>query len=141
MPATFFSDDIAAVYLPAQALGLTFGTNLFANFIPDAPDSVAGVYELAGPEPMETFGDPTVNPFPAIEIAHIQVVTRDANAITGHTTIQNIWIALRKIVNTTVNGVYYERVHATQSPFYLKRDARRRVYYSCKFQAYRSPTS
>ncbi len=136
-------DDLGA-YLIAYTptLSLVEATNFFASDLPDSPDSCTVIYEYSpGSGGMETFG--VSDGLRAIEENRVQLVVRDPSYSTAITLHRKIWIALRKIVNTTLSGTYYERVVDLTPPFLFHRDdtAQRRVYTASNYAVLRSPTS
>lgn len=124
--ATILED--LAVFLPTQSLGYTFGTNLFAQLMPDQPDALTSMFEYPGNAPEYVFG--AANPQPALSHPRIQVVVRDTNPLTARSTIEAVTKKLEAVVNQTINGTYYERIERLQDPFFLHRDAKRRSFYA-----------
>lgn len=139
MATTFPLDDLCVVWLPSQT-PLVFGTTLFANILPDTPAAAVAVYEYPGGEGQDTFQDPNLPAgLPTIAEHKFQVVVRDPNAQTARSTIDTVHKALAKVVNLTINGARYLRIAPNQEPFFLHRDAQRRVYYACNYTASRTP--
>lgn len=141
--STFLLDDLCQVYLPAQSLSLTFGTNLFAGLMPDAnnnaeiPDAVTAISEFPGEAPEYLMGPSSL---PAWTIPHIQVLSRNPSYTGARATCDAIVRALEKVVNQTINTTYYERIERLQDPFFLHRDVNRRVFFACNMKVMRTPS-
>jgi hypothetical protein len=69
------------------------------------------------------------------EQPRFQLLVRAADYEAGRNLIQSIWNVLDAIVNRNVNGTFYQRVAALQSPFMLERDANDRWIFIANFQA------
>ncbi len=132
--ATYPLTDLTQVFLPANTT-LVFGTNLFASLLPDAPDTAAALFEYPAGRGIDTYQVPGLPPGTStIEEYAIQAVCRDSSYQTVRTAIDVVYKALCTIGNQTVNGNFYYRVEAKATPFFLHRDATRRVYYACNFR-------
>jgi hypothetical protein len=138
--ASLLLDDIA-LYLQEFPLGLTFGSNLFAGLMPNAPyapDDCVAIYESSGMAPEYVMG--AQQPNPAISRPELQVVVRSAKYQPGRITIEQIAQVLEGVVNQEINGTFYERLERIQEPFLMHRDAARRTYFACNFAVMRSPS-
>ncbi len=128
-------DDIVA-YLAAAGIGLTAGTNLFAGKLPaTAPDPCVICYETKGAPPLETFGN---DDLPQVDRPRLQVVARAADYVSART---KLWDCFKKLVligNESVNGTYYERVEAIDSPALMGRDESERVLFVGNFQVHKA---
>jgi hypothetical protein len=139
MPVTYPLDDLVASYLPAHS-SLVFGTNLFAGLLPDAPDAASAVFEYPGGPGIDTFQDPFLpGGLRTFEEVSLQAISRDVSLQLARTTIDTIYKTLSTVVNLTINGNTYFRVVGKQPPFFLHRDASRRVYYAVNFYVLRRP--
>lgn len=100
--------------------------NIFLDTIPDAPDSCIAISEYGG-EPGPGFD---------IDARRIQVLIRNTNYSTGKTKIN----AIRNLLDSTspeqiVSLAGREAVFfAIQTPFKLKEDERKRIYFVCNFR-------
>ena len=118
------AEDICAV-LSAAGVG-TAGVNLFAGFLPDAPDAASVVYETGGSAPTmamrATVGAVVENP-------SVQVVSRALayDEAAARATSHTAWKALCGLPDQTVNGTRYLWALPIQSPFLMGRDEAGRV--------------
>lgn len=137
------ASDIAA-HLVAQSVGTiwngTTGT-IFLGMLPDhtAGDAIA-IIEEQGAMPMETFEREQ----PIIERPNVRILSRSATPegyVESRTLARAAWRALNKLANETVNGTYYQRVQATNSPAPIERDESKRVVFSSTFTVWRDVAS
>lgn len=122
-------DDLG-VYLAAQGLGLTVGTNLFVGRrLPDAPDVAVGLILYGGREPVYAHTSSGI----AWERPRVQLMSRQAAAVGGdaaaETLANNVFKSLGSVHNQTINGTYYINIWPQQSPFQLPPDAKDRPTY------------
>jgi hypothetical protein len=68
------------------------------------------------------------------EMPRFQLIVRSTDYETGRNLIQSIWNVLDAIVNRDVNGTFYQRCAALQSPFMLERDDNDRWIFVANFQ-------
>ena len=123
-----------AAYTPT--LNLVPNTNFFGGLMPNSPDDATALFEYPGEPPTYTMG---TQPTPVISHPRIQILCRSVSYATGRALIEAIVRALETIMNTTVNGVYYERIERVADPALLHRDAARRTFFSANMAVMRSP--
>lgn len=139
-------DDIA-VYLAANVAGLSVWNgsagNIWKGIMPDqdgtgTPTYTVAVCELPGGAPVELMGGGQ----PAIERPGLSIFSRAASGeyTEAKQLARSIWRALTLVVNTTVNGTYYERIEATASPYVDDRDEAGRVTFGQNFSVWRAVT-
>ena len=108
----------------------TQATDLFIGDMPQtAPDTATAVVETAGLVPLFAHDTIGVN----VEQASFQVYTRAVTYSAARGLAESIFVALNKLVNTTLSGTTYPRVAAIQSPFSLGRDDNHRAQIVCNY--------
>jgi hypothetical protein len=112
-------DELGSL-LASAGLG-TIGTDLFLAHEPPDPDALIALHEYGGTAPLHAQGTDA----PALEMPRVQVVTRGArDDYTGaRERAERAYRALGGISNRTIQGTWYVRVRALQSPFSLGPDA------------------
>lgn len=121
------------VYLQGLALA-TPGTDLFYGLMPTEPEVCCALVEYGGEPPMRNQSEGAAGVGAQTgERPRIQLLCRAATYETGRSTIQAIWQALDGVVNQTINGTFYVRVAAQQSPFLLERDDNGRCVFAANF--------
>jgi hypothetical protein len=114
----------------------TFGTDLFSGGLPPTPSECCALVEYGGMDPLRTQNEGAVpSSAQGAEQPRFQLLVRAADYEAGRNLIQSIWNVLDAIVNRDVNGTFYQRVAALQSPFMLERDANDRWIFIANFQA------
>lgn len=129
-------------YLAAAGLGLVGGTNLFYGPMKASyPDAVTLVQLYGGIAPEPNLGDdtPTLTPFGKavrLEFPRVQVLCRGVrdDTDTPLALATSCEVALLKIINTTLSGIYYLEVAPIQHPFRLRTDENFREEYAINFQ-------
>lgn len=105
--------------------------NIFESFRPSEPDRCVSVYELAGREPKQTFGNNY-----AWEEPRLQIVNRASDS-DGYGVAQadakEIWNLLKLVVNQTVNGVFYMKITPMGNPQPQDLDPNNRPLYVSDF--------
>ena len=137
-------EEIAA-FLGAAGLGLTGGSNLFANYLPDvgeqgvAAGPTVALFEYQGEAPEDTFG----TALPAWEYPRVQVLIRADTVAAARDLAVAVAHALHAVTNQTLSGALYMRIQMLQRPFFLQRDDHgptRNVVYACNFRCHRVPS-
>lgn len=105
-------DDIAT-YLQAGGVG-TIGTDLFKGELPPDPDNCVAIYEYAGQPPLVS-----VN----IDRPGLQVRVRNQGYAQARAKIEQVYLLLHALANTTLSGERYLIIRAVQSPFSMGRDS------------------
>lgn len=105
-------DDIAT-YLQTGGVG-TVGTDLFKGELPPDPDNCVAIYEYAGQPPFVSVD---------IDRPGLQVRVRNKGYAQARAKIDQIYLLLHALANTTINGTRYLIVRAVQSPFSMGRDS------------------
>lgn len=114
----------------------TSGTNLFAGGLPPDPVLCCALIEYGGEPPIRTQNEGAAHSSAqGGEQPRFQLLCRAATYSTGRSLIQQIWHVLDAIVNEEIQGTFYQRVAALQSPFLLERDANDRWIFICNFTA------
>jgi len=107
--------------LSSGSIGLTSGTNLFADEWPDAPDTAAVVAEAGGYAPVHAM---SASPGQAVaERPRVQVLTRAPKYRSARQLMHNIVQTLDGLNNTTINGTRYLQIVAVSSPTTMGVDA------------------
>lgn len=116
----------------AGQLGLTLGADLFAQYLPDAPDLAMVIYEYAGEAPSWTHDGLGI----AYERPRIQVVARGniEDYQSARTMAANAFQALVQVKNLVLAGVRYVVVEPLQSPFESHRDQKARPHVACNYR-------
>jgi len=105
-------------------------TDLFIGDMPQtAPDTATAVVETAGLTPLFAHDINGVN----LEQPSFQIYNRAVAYSVARALAQSIFVALNKLVNTTLSGTIYPRVVAIQSPFSLGRDDNHRAQIVCNY--------
>jgi Bacteriophage minor capsid protein len=123
-------DDIG-LFLQTQGLG-TLATDIFKGRLPeDAPgagvlDEIIALFAVPGQGPVRVHS--LVGP--GVEQPVVQVRLRGSASAGGVTAMwtraMQAFIALDSVTNQTINGVFYQKILALQSPFSLPEDEWRR---------------
>ena len=119
-------DDLA-IYLQAQGLGMR-GTTIFEGRLPaDAPgggvaDALIVLFPVPGLSPLHVHS--IVGP--GVEQPVVQVRIRGGTTQGAYAamwaTAEQAFVALDSISNQAINGTFYQRIMALQSPFALPED-------------------
>lgn len=122
-------------YLDTQMPSLTAGTNLFANWMDDAPtvgNTIVSIYETpsVNPEHVMAVGTPPVT-HPSFQL---MVRGEPEDYINTKVLIDGCWTALNNLMDTTL-GVYRVTMLATDSPFFIGRDNSNRLKLVANFNA------
>lgn len=127
--------DLGA-YLVTNGLG-TLGTDIHLGILRDSPDVATGLFELPGGlslDTMESTGRPS------IITPRLQVLTRAASEDyeASKARADAVWDLLTRVVNQTINGTYYVRIEATDTPAPLDRDDDKRVLFVANYRVHRA---
>jgi hypothetical protein len=101
--------------------------NIFQQFLPGSPDKACAVYEGKGKETKLTFGG-----LRAWEEPSLKVVTRASTADgwgVASSDALAIWNLLDVVVNKTIGGSFYMRLHADGKPEAQALDVNNRPLY------------
>lgn len=101
-------DDVAA-YLATQGLG-TVGTNIFAGFLPDSPNTCIAVSQRGGYAPIQP---------QSIERPALHVLIRGADHTTAETLANSVYTTLHRAWELTLGGRRYLYFRALTSPTFL----------------------
>lgn len=129
--------DELGYHIDAGSTALTMGTNLFGNFLPDAPNTAVSITEYSGGPPTRVMGASN----PAWENPRVQVISRSTSPQTAKANARLVWNLLEGVVNQTVggsSGSYYLRIECLQSPFLMKRDPQYRSVFAFNVDVERS---
>lgn len=123
--------------LETAGLG-TAAVDLFSGVMPPEPIVCCALMEYGGEAPLRTQNEGAAHSSAqGGERPRFQVLCRATDYDTGRSLIQSMWHVLDAIVNEEINGVFYQRVAAIQSPFLLERDDNDRWIFVANFQASR----
>lgn len=126
-------DDLG-VFLEGLAL-VTVGTDLQLGTLDLEPSECCALIEYAGDQPLRNQSEGAARSGAQTgERPRIQLLCRSETYSAGRSLIQSIWSALDGIVNQTINGVWYVRVRALQSPFLLETDQNGRYMFGANFE-------
>jgi hypothetical protein len=107
-------------YYIANTLGKgSLANTVFCNWLPDEPTNCIAVYEYGGSQSDAGMGVPDAAP---LENVTVQVVVRNANAVTAQATAYDVYKSLDGLGDVTINGVDYRWMRAAQPPFLLSRE-------------------
>ncbi len=114
--------DDMGVHLQGLGLG-TLGTSLFKGRVPQdapggvVPDELIALFSVPGLPPDHTHDISG----PAVEQPVVQVRVRGGTVPGAYASAwakaYQAFLALDAVTNTTINGVFYQRIMALQSPF------------------------
>jgi hypothetical protein len=125
-------DDLAA-HVEGLAI-VTRGTDMFLGRLPTEPSECCALVEYSGDPPLRNQSEGAARSgAQSGERPRVQLLCRATDYDTGRSLIQSIWQALDGIVNQTVNGTFYVRVSAINSPFFLMRDDNERWIFAANF--------
>lgn len=107
------------------------GYDVDCGYMSDDSDQRVTLYEYTGIRPDHGFGFPGLQ----FEYPGLQVVVRGAatDYAGPRAIIQAIFLDLPKLQATTVGGTVFKFVRPQQSPFFLKRDEKQRVWFAANF--------
>jgi hypothetical protein len=140
-----------ATYLTGQTLSTalsynpgTTGSNLFASFLPDQPDTAVAVIERGGVGTLATLTAGGALPESRFERAVFQIRMRTGNSAgdyaAGFALAESIYWTLQGLTELTLNppdGQYFHLITAVQPPQYLGREiTRERHAFSQNFNAW-----
>lgn len=121
-------DDLGT-YLAESGVGILepdTGANMFRGIMPNAPDACIAIFETPGAFPDAILESTDGAKY---ERPHIAVWSRGTRGdyAAARQVSQNVYDALKKIVNMTLGGKSYLQVTPLQPPFLLERDDEDRV--------------
>jgi Bacteriophage minor capsid protein len=102
------------------------GQNLFTGTRPEEPDEVLTLHEYPGQAP-EYQNDGAFAGGPARERPQVQVMGRGKDYESVRAMVQAAWVALAKVTNTRLSGVWYQEIRPSSSPALIGRDGNDRV--------------
>ena len=121
------------VYLEGLALA-TVGTDLILGHVPPSPSLCCALLEYGGDQPLRNQSEGAAGSgAQSGERPRIQLLCRSETYTGGRSLIQSIWQALDGVVNQTINGTFYVRMAAIQSPFLVELDDNNRYLFSANF--------
>jgi hypothetical protein len=126
------STDLTGYLAAIAPLGLTAGTNLFANDMPPDPDDVTVLYEYLDGRQALTLGQVDV----AWEEPRFQVVRRSKDPAAARAGAEAVQVELQKITGQVVGLAYYIEVRALNPVARIKpEDSNGRHFYGSNFEA------
>lgn len=129
---TTMLEDIGA-YMQTNGRG-TLGTDLFLNFLPEAPNSVTVLSEYMSETPKDTMGAH----LPSVEMPHIQVmVRRSATDYLAARNESDLCYNLLVMVLDLVVGTYLYTITPLDTPTLMSRDDNERPLVVCNYVVYR----
>ncbi len=115
----------------------TQATDLFIGDTPqEAPDTVTTVVETAGSPPLFAHDIVGVN----VEQASFQIYTRAQRYDVARNRNEDVFLFLNTQVNVTLQGVFYPRIIAQQSPFSIGRDDNHRAEIVSNYSVRKGPS-
>lgn len=132
-----------ANYLANQSTSWIAGTNLFAGFLPDKPNTCIALIEVLGFEPpAETMGGSDVN----VERPQIQVVSRSEQMDyeTARTNSKWAYKTLRNKLSTALgstSGTHYLAILPRTSPYYQGEDDNARHVITFTLDVWKEPST
>lgn len=112
------------------------GNGLWEGRLPDDDEDVVALYGYAGRSPIYVMStdDDTGEPYMSVrERPGLQVQSRSKNSAAAETRIYQVANILQRIVNQTINGVWYVRVELISSPYQLRTDEQDRAIWAANF--------
>lgn len=129
-------DDLA-LYLEQGGVA-TRADTLFANFLPDEPDTAMGLFEYSGIEAVKPMAS---SPGAAVvEQPFVQILSRSSDSVVARAKAQAAHSLLDGF-HGTLNGNAYGWIAAMQPPFYMQRDQNDRVWFSFNIAVKKSRTT
>lgn len=126
-------DDLA-VFVEAAGHA-TRNIDLFLGVLPETPSECIALTEYAGDQPLRNQADGAARTgAQGGERPRVQLIVRSETYSAGRALIQAVWQTLDGIVNETINGTFYVRCQAMQSPFLLRKDDNNRDLFAANFQ-------
>jgi len=131
-------DDIGT-YLVAQSVGTLYVAGLssssvaiYLGMMREENDRNVTLIELPGLPPTETMGDSTA---PIYATHRLQVLCRHVaeDYVNALALANQVYDALVLVANETINGTYYLKVSATQTPTLLEWDDEHRAVFACTY--------
>ena len=131
-------DDVG-FYLEAEGVGdleptsgLAADRTIWLGGLPDSPDKVVALIARSGLFPRRTFGEDV----PFSRRPRLQTIVRSAEGDYpgAEQLAEDVYLALEKVVNGTLNGNFYLRIAAVHEPADVGVDDRNRPMLSCNFQ-------
>ena len=116
--STYFNDTTGA----STSIG-TANVDLFFGSMPETTGACGCLYEYPGEPPEGRLGN---TPTWAYEKPHVQMCVRSSSYTVGRLLIERYFTRAAKLVNRSINDVYYVGADCLQSPFLLKRDENNR---------------
>jgi hypothetical protein len=139
VPTTYVSvANSIALYLESISdLDLTFGTNLYADWLPDTPDQAVAVFERPGLPTRLTMTGGTTSGSQAQSLLdspllQIRVRAAQADYAVGNTLMQQVWGNLNGLseIELPPGGLLFHLLNATGFPMFLGRDIQERPEWS-----------
>jgi len=123
--------EALAARLQADGVATT-ATDLFIGMMPNSPDECLAIYEYAGETPMEVMIDNAAT----LERPSVQVMSRAGrnDYPTARTLIESARDSLTAIVNETISGETFLRVHPLSSINALGVDENERPRFTLSLQ-------
>lgn len=128
-------------YLSSGGIG-TAGTDLFAGYMPDAPNAAVAVYETGGISPIHRMSPTAGLGAVVVERPSIQVVCRNVpeEYLTARTKAHSVFKLLSGLPDRSINGVSYKWGEARHSPFLMGRDEAGRILIACNYDIIKEMT-
>lgn len=126
--------DEVAIFLQTAGVG-TIGTDLFKGSRPDEPDDCVTIYEYPGNASEYVQNKPTPNQ----ESVQLQIVGRGKQYEVVRAKVKIAWDAMQ-LVQATLSGVKYRRLHPNASLGLIGRDNNDRVLIGFNATAEKEPS-
>jgi hypothetical protein len=114
-----------ATYLQAEGVA-QMGQTLFTGMRPETPDECLTIHEYSGQGP-EYQNDGSHAGGPARERPQLQVMGRGKDYESVRAMVQAAWVALARVTNRMLSGVWYQEIRPSSSPALIGRDSNDRV--------------
>lgn len=126
-------DELGA-FIGSKALA-TVGVDLLLGGLKPDPAECCALVEYSGEPPLRNQNEGAARSgAQSAERPRVQLLCRSTSYETGRSLIGTITTALDGIVNQSLSGVWYLRVSALQSPFFIEEDDNGRQIFGCNFQ-------
>ena len=102
----------------------------------ESSDKIA-LFQYNGDDPIFVPEYPTVK----YERPRLNVLTRSEDPDLAKSYAQTVFLLLSAIVNTSINGHFFQRVKPNGSPFLLQRDEMDRTIYSTNYSVWKEAVS
>lgn len=124
--------------LVAQGVGV-YGSSIFLGskaVIPDGDGPYLSVIETGGSGPLRIHNEAAAH----VQRPTAQVLVRAKSYLVARTMAKNAYLALDGVFNTSLSGVFYQKIVARQEPTDIGLDAKERPMISFNIEVEKQPS-